>query len=91
MLKSILTLKKVNHMQELLQRITKTVSNAEVKNLRWLPTDNIIVGQVKDDIFGNPNVHDGFCSGMWNRLGIPVNRIKGRSELKLVMNLELPI
>ncbi len=74
--------------QEYLNTIKATVSQFEVKNLRWLPVDNIIVGLVKDPIWGRETLHDGFISGQWNRKGVPTNRIKGREDLRLDINVE---
>jgi hypothetical protein len=77
--------------QEYLNTIKATVSQFEVKNLRWLPVDNIIVGLVKDPIWGRETLHDGFISGQWTRKGVPTNRIKGREDLKLQIDLEKSI
>lgn len=71
-----------------LQEITKTETGIQVKNLRWLKVDNIIVGLVQCPMFGNPNINEGFIGGQWKKNGIPTNRIKGREELKLPINLE---
>jgi hypothetical protein len=62
--------------QEYLNTITQTKSGIPVKNLRWLKTDNIIVGQVKDPLWGKENLYEGFISGQWTRRGIPINKIK---------------
>jgi hypothetical protein len=69
--------------QELLNKVTQTIDGHEVRNLRWIALDNIIVGQVKDPVFGKPSLHDGFCSCQWNRHGFPLKSNKGRNELKL--------
>jgi hypothetical protein len=66
-----------------LEKITTTVEGYEVKALRWLPTDNVITGLVKDPETGNPRLHDGFVSGVWRKDGTPVKRIAGRTDLKL--------
>ena len=71
---------------EELLKIKETVDGQPVKDLRWLPTDNVITGLVKDPILGKPHINDGFVSGMWRSSGIATNRIKGRSEL----NLKIP-
>lgn len=73
--------------QEYLKTITKTISGLEVKNLRWLKVDNIIVGQVKDPVWGKETLHGGFISAQWTRRGIPTNKIKGREDLKLDIDL----
>ena len=77
--------------QEYLNTITQTASGIAVKDLRWLPLDNIIVGLVKDPITGRANLRDGYVSGQWKRNGSPTNTIKGRDELKLEINLEMSI
>lgn len=74
--------------QEYLDTITQTATGYPVKNLRWLKVDNIIVGLVKDPVTGKETLHDGFVSGAWTRKGIPTNKIKGRNDLKLQINLE---
>ena len=71
---------------EELKRITETIDGSLVKDLRWLSTDNIIVGLVKDEIYGKDHINDGYKSGQWSRNGTPTNRIKGRTELTLKIN-----
>lgn len=73
--------------QTYLDTITKTVEGYPVKNLRWLVVDNIIVGQVKDPVWGREKLHDGFISGQWTRKGVPTNKIKGRKDLALEIDL----
>jgi hypothetical protein len=73
--------------QEYLNTIKETTTGFEVKNLRWLPVDNIIVGLVKDPIWGRETLHDGFISGAWRKNGTPTNRIKNRTDLALPINL----
>lgn len=69
--------------QEYLNTITETATGIPVKSLRWLKTDNIIVGLVKDPIWGKETLHEGYISGQWSRKGVPTNKIKGREDLKL--------
>jgi len=71
---------------EQLSNIKQTTNGSLVKNLRWLPTDNIIVGLVRDAILGNPSINEGYVSGQWRSSGVPTNRIKGRIELSLEMS-----
>jgi len=71
--------------QEYLNTITQTATGLAVKNLRWLPTDNIITGLVECPMLNKT------ISGQWRRNGTPTNRIKGRDELKLEINLEMSI
>jgi hypothetical protein len=72
---------------EILKHITETIEGYEVKDLRWLPLDNIIVGLVKPP-YNNPKVHNGFESCAWKKNGYPTNRNKGRKDLILKMNYE---
>lgn len=72
--------------KEQLNIIIETIEGYPVKNLTWRPTDNIITGLVRCPVFGNPNVHEGFVSGMWRKNGTPTNRIKGMIELTLKIN-----
>jgi hypothetical protein len=61
-------------MQEILKNITETQNCSPVKDLRWLPLDNVIVGLVKDDYWSNVKIHEGYVSGtnkhlyQWNKL-----------------------
>ena len=73
--------------KEQLSQIVETVEGYPVKDLRWLPKDNIIVGLVKCPVWGKESICEGFVSGMWRRTGIPTNRIKGRNDLTLKMDL----
>ncbi len=66
-----------------LAKITQTSDGSPVKDLRWLSTDNVIVGLVKDELFGKEHINDGFIGGAWRRNGVPTNRIRGRQELTL--------
>ncbi len=65
------------------KEITETVDGTLVKNLVWKETDNIIVGLVKDELRGNPNINDGYVGGQWRKNGTPTNSIQGRNELRL--------
>ncbi len=74
--------------KELITNITETIEGYEVKNLRWLPIDNIIVGLVKDPILANPKLNNGFIAVTWKRNGKPTNKYGGanRSDLTLKIN-----
>ena len=74
-------------MEDFIKDITKTVDGYLVKDLRYLTLDNIIVGLVKDPIYGNPHLRDGYISAQWNRYGKPIKLNKGRKEL--ILNLFL--
>ena len=67
--------------KEELSLITQTIEGHKVKDLRWLPIDNIITGLVECPILKKT------ISGQWRRNGVPTNTIKGRSELKLEMSI----
>ena len=56
-------------MEEILKNITETMGNYPVKDLRWLPTDNIIVGMVEDPIWGKPTLHEGYVTCKWRSNG----------------------
>ena len=66
-----------------LNQITQTIEGYPVKNLRWLPLDNIIVGLVKCPYLGKDTLNEGYVSGMWRRNGTPTNKIKGFDHLYL--------
>ena len=66
-----------------LKQITQTVEGHPVRDLRWLPLDNIIVGLVKCPYMGKPTLNEGYVSGMWKRNGSPTNKIKGFDHLYL--------
>jgi len=70
---------------EELSKIKETVEFFEVKDLRYLPMDNIIVGLVKCPIWGNPKIHEGFVSVQWTKYGKPIKGAKGRKDL--ILNL----
>ena len=73
-------------MIEFIKDITHTIDELPVKDLRWLPIDNIIVGAVKDPIFGKPELHDGWVIVQWSRYGKPLKQNKGRTELIIKLN-----
>ena len=68
-----------------LANIKKTIGGFEVKNLRYIKQDNVIVGQVKDPSTLTPNLHGGFISCTWTRQGKPLKINKDRPELNLVI------
>lgn len=73
-------------MLEKLKNITTTKNGFPVKDLRWLPVDNIIVGLVKDPLYGKQHIHDGFIAVQWTSKGKPIKLNKGRTEL--IINIE---
>jgi len=72
---------------ENLDKITSTIEGYEVKNLRYKLPDNVIVGQVKCPIIGNPNLHNGFVVCVWHRNGALLPKYGGdkRKDLYLKM------
>ncbi len=72
-------------MEEQLKHITETINGYKVKDLRWLPMDNIIVGMVLDPIWSNPKLHDGYVSCKWRKNGACVKE-KERTDLTLKMD-----
>ena len=68
--------------QEYLSTVSETTTGLAVKNLKWLPVDNIITGLVYCPILNKT------ISGQWRKNGVPTNGIKGRDELKLNLDLE---
>ena len=75
-------------MKEILEAIKETKTGLEVKDLRWLPVDNIIVGMCKCPIFGKETLREGFVCIQWNKQGKPLRINKGRTELELNINYE---
>jgi len=73
---------------ENLNKITQTVEGYPVKDLRWLPVDNIIIGLVKCPIWGKPTLHDGYVSCKWRKNGLNV-RDKERKDLTLKIENKL--
>lgn len=76
-------------LNEKLKKIKTTKGGYLVKNL----TNNtnstnthIIVGLVKDTLFGKENFRDGYVCVQWNLKGYPIKANKGREELKLEIN-----
>lgn len=70
-------------MQNKLTNIKLTDGGYEVKDLRYIEVDYIIVGMVKDPVLGNPNLREGFVSCQWNKHGFPIRHNKGKTDLKL--------
>ena len=73
--------------QNNLKDIDKTLGGLIVKGLVFKPVDNIIIGFVKDPLFGKPSLHDGFICCQWSAKGLPIKLNKGRKELEI--NLEM--
>ena len=70
---------------ELLKTVNQTVGGYPVKDLRFLPLDNIIVGLVLDPVYGKPTLRDGFIAVQWDKRGRPIKLNKGRSELNITI------
>lgn len=69
-----------------LDKITQTVEGYPVKDLRWLPVDNIIVGLVKCPVWGRENLHGGYVTCKWRRSGTNI-KDKTRIDLNLIIEL----
>lgn len=69
-------------MTELIKDINQTTEGYPVKDLRWLPVDNIIVGLVKDPVWGRAELHEGYVACKWRKNGTCVKE-KNRPDLKL--------
>jgi len=66
-------------------KVTHTIEGYLVKDLRFKPVDNIIVGLCKDPI--HPiDLHNGFVAMQWTRQGKPLRINKGRTDLILNFN-----
>lgn len=66
-----------------LDKITHTVEGYRVKDLRWLPLDNIIVGLVECPFWGSEK--RPFVSCKWRKNGFNV-KDKNRPDLTLKMS-----
>ena len=75
-------------MEDFIKDITKTIEGFEVKNLKWNQLDNIIVGLVKDPMYGKDTIRDGFVCVQWSKYGKPIKLNKGRTELIIQLNYE---
>jgi len=72
-------------MEEFINDIKETNEGYPVKDLRWLPLDNIIVGLVKCPIWGRDTIHNGYISCKWRKNGSCIKE-KNRPDLKLKIN-----
>jgi hypothetical protein len=70
-------------MKPSIENIQTTIDGTPVKDLRWIEVDQIIVGLVKDPLFGKASLRDGYVSCVWNKHGYPSKTNKGRTELNL--------
>lgn len=71
-------------MEEFIKDITETAEGYPVRNLRWNPLENIILGQVRDPLFLN-NLNDGYSNSKWRKNGSCLKE-KNRPDLKLKIN-----
>ena len=74
-------------MNEIIKNITQTIEGYPVKDLRWLPIDNIIVGLVKDPILSNPKLNKGYSACTWKRNGKPTYKYGGGNRTDLILNM----
>jgi len=70
-----------------LQNVTQTVEGYPVKNLTWLPNDNVIRGQVKCPVVGKPNLHDGYIIVTWRKNGTLMGKWGGNTRPDLYLDL----
>lgn len=73
-----------------LKSIINTIEGYPVKDLRWKPLDNIIVGLVKCPITGRDNLNDGYVSCTWKKNGSVTLKFGGynRKDLYLKTSYE---
>ena len=76
------------NMDRILDAIKMTDGGYLIKDLRYKSLTNIIVGLVKDPIFGKIELHNGYVSVQWNKSGYPINANKGRKEMRINLNYE---
>lgn len=68
-----------------MENITETMTGYPIKDLRWLPIDNIYVGLVKCP-YANPNLREGWVAMQWKKNGTPTYKNKERKDLTLKIN-----
>lgn len=68
---------------EQLTAITHTIEGYPVRNLKWNPLDNILVGQAKDPVTGRETHLEGYVIVQWRLNGKTTNKLKGRADLAL--------
>ena len=68
--------------------IEQTIEGYKVKNLKFDPVANIIVGLVLDPVCGRPELRQGWVSCCWTTRGKPTKKFGGinRPDLNLVMS-----
>jgi hypothetical protein len=74
-------------MQEKLTHITQTLEGYPIKNLLWKPSENIIVGLVKDPVRGRPTLHEGYVAVTWKSNGTLTLKYGGPKRKDLYLNL----
>ena len=72
-----------------LKHITETIEGYEVKDLIWLPMDNVIRGLVKCPLWGLDNLHNGFIVCTWRRNGSVMPRYGGNSRKDLYLKISI--
>lgn len=69
-----------------LENVTQTVEGYPVKNLTWLPNDNVIRGQVKDPNV-NSKIHDGYIIATWRKNGTLMAKWGGNTRPDLYLDM----
>ena len=72
-------------MLEYINNITETLGGYPIRDLKWNARDNIIVGFVKDPIWGKEGIRNGFISCTWRKNGSCL-KDKNRLDLRLKIN-----
>jgi hypothetical protein len=77
----------LEEIQAELSKITHTIEGYEVKSLRFIKMDNVIVGLVKCPIWGKDTLHNGFVSCKWRKNGSNL-KDKNRTDLNIKLWVE---
>jgi hypothetical protein len=72
---------------ENLDNIKETIDGYLVKDLTWLPVDNVIRGMVQDPIRGRDNLHNGYVVCTWRRNGSLTPKYGGKERNDLYLKM----
>ena len=67
--------------------ITETVGLYAVKDLTWLPLDNVIRGLVKCPVVGKETLHGGYVVATWRKNGSLMPRYGGNTRTDLYLKI----
>jgi hypothetical protein len=73
--------------KEQLIQITETVDGYAVKDLTWLPLDNVIRGLVKCPVVGKETLHGGYVVATWRKNGSLMPRYGGNTRTDLYLKI----